>query len=765
VGEVGVAPDPDQLIIVNMPGNSAQDVIEWLQRNTGKVILQDMNIPGGASFRFIFSTDAGPNNAMPRKDVVNAVESLLSLDGIVIVPMGDNMMRASVAANIAGKTIPEASDELIANGAPTGDFYYHFFPLTFISPAAAVARLTPFLSQYSTIDPVGLSKEGDIFVADSLMNLQQVASVLKHFDRPVDSQDAIIYRTLVNASAATVVTNLTALATGPLVKYFSTAAGSDGTAEAGWVTTFAADTRTNSVIVVTNNGNRALVKTLLDQMDMDVDPTTKTQVFSLKQAVANTTATLLNAVVTGVQGTTGVRGGGAGAGAAGGAAAASAPTAARDQQFSPYVTIQSDVRTNSIVAYGTPSDLRQIASLIDQVDIVLPQVHIDAVVTEVTLTKDQATGLSSFNVDYGFTAANGTTPPVIGGPKTYGATGPTSESGVTTPAFSINGILTGWDLNTVFNVAQTNSNVKVLSNPSITITHNALGSISVGERIPTISSSTVSIGTTVTPTTTNAITYTNVTIQLQVIPFIGKDGSVYMNISQNVSDVVSEVSINGNDNPIIGTRDITSFVTVHDGDVLVLGGLRQRSVSSSHGIMFLLGEIPILGSLFQPDTYDSTQSELIVFIKPTIIKSSPDAEEMGREMAQNSPASALTVKYLRDHNLASDDLEQGTAFQVEKPGESHIPSDDHTPHPAPAPVPAPSPSPSPTPEAAQATLMAPVAAPAPAETSVAATSSPSPTPAAAQATLMAAPPAAATPESSPPATPTQPTITSGGFSK
>ena len=748
VAVVGSVPNPDEYIIVNMSSTSAQEVIDWLQRNTGKIILQDQDLPGGGNFRIIFSTDAGPNNAMLRKDAVKAVETLLSLNGVVISPMGDNMLHAEAATNVAGKNPPMATDELMA-GEPSGLMYYRFFHLDYITPQAASARLTPFLGQHATLDAVGLAKEGTILIEDTLMNLQTDAELLKHFDRPVDGDDEPYYKTLVNASAQTVVTNLTAMATGPLAKYFSTTAGSD-TSEAGSVSTFAADTRTNSIIVFTNKGNREMIKKLIDQMDVDVDPTTKTQVFSLKQAVANTTATLLNAVVTGVQGATGVRGGGAGAGAAVGAAAAAAPNAARDQQFSPYVTIQSDTRTNSIVAYGTPSDLRQIGSLIDQVDIVLPQVHIDAVVTEVTLTKDQATGLSAFNVDYGFTPANGTTSPAaVGGPKTYGAAGPTAQSGITQPAFSINGILTGWNLNTVFNVAQQNSNVKVLSNPSLTVTHNALGLISVGERIPTINSSTTTLATSIANNNvTSTVSYTNVTIELQVIPFIGKDGSVYMNISQNVSDVVSEVSINGNSQPIIGTRNVTSFVTVHDGDVLVLGGLRQRSVSSTHGIMFLLGEIPILGTLFQPDTYDSTQRELIVFIKPTIIKGNSDAAQMGHEMAENSPASDLTVKYLRDHNLASDELEAGTAFDVKKTGAGRGPSPDHSPNPPPA---TPPPAPAPMTQAAPTP-----AAEAPSTTTA---TSPSTTP---PAETPANSSAATT---TTPTTSTQPTITSGGFSK
>jgi general secretion pathway protein D len=411
--------------------------------------------------------------------------------------------------------------------------------------------------------------------------------------------------------------------------------------------------------------------------------------------------TLLKAIVTGVQtavttatggrGGAPAAGGGAAAGGGGGAAGAAgaASAASRDQQFSQYVTIAADTRTNSVVVYGTPSDLRQIGSLIDQVDVVLPQVHVDVIVTEVQLTKDQVSGLSSFGIDYGFSAASGTSPATTGGPKTYSAstTASGAENLITQPAFSVNGVLTNWNLSTVLNVARQDNNVRILSNPSVTITHAQTGEISVGQRIPTITSSTTTLGSiTSANNVTSTVAYTNVDIELTVKPTIGKDGSVYMSIDQVVDDVAGEVPVNGNNQPIIGSREVNTFVTVHDGDVLVLGGLRQRQVTSNHGVMFLLGEIPIFGPLFQPDSSGEATDELIVFLKPTIVKTSSDAEAVNYEMSQNSPASDITKDYLRTHSLQSAGMD--VVSPKIKADATSGPSPDHTIQTQPSPAPA-----------------------------------------------------------------------------
>jgi len=399
-------------------------------------------------------------------------------------------------------------------------------------------------------------------------------------------------------------------------------------------------------------------------------------------AATKTASVKAAGVTTAVTTATGGRGGAPAPAPAAGAAGST--TASRDQQFSQYVTIAADTRTNSVVAYGTPSDLRQISSLIDQVDVVLPQVHIDVIVTEVQLTKDQVSGLSTFGIDYGFSAGTGTSGATTGGAKTYSTQGPTGTEGlIGSPAFTINGVLTNWNLSTVFNVARQNNNVRILSNPSVTITHSQTGTINSGQRIPTINSSTTTLGSvSAANNVTSTVTYTNVLIQLTVKPTIGKDGSVYMQIDQQVEDVEGEVPVNGNNQPIIGTREVQSYVTVHDGDVLVLGGLRKRKVDSNHGVVFLLGEIPVLGQLFQPDSNGETTDELIIFVKPTIVKSNADSEAVNYEMAQNSPASDISKEYLRTHSLQTSGMEVGNPNI--KPNATPGPSPEHAPQSVPA---------------------------------------------------------------------------------
>ncbi len=662
-----------------MPGNSASEVLDWLQRNTGKIILRSQALP---TVNIIFNTNAGTNTALPRSEVVMAVESMLQMNGITVVPMGDHVLRAEVAGTNPTKAVPYLDDATMSS-PPTEMVYGRFFHLENISSDDAAQRVAQFLTTTSAV--ISLAHENTLFVTDSLANLQQVAEILKHYDVPITPAEEIIDEPLKNANAADVVTGLQALQTGALAKYFGPASGS--------TTTFTSYSRTNSVIVVTSKANHAIVKNLIDQFDTDVDPTTKTQVYFMKQATSTDMVTLLKAIVTGVQtaattatgGRAGAPAGGVlvgGGAAAAAAAAAGGTTASRDQQFSQYVTIAADTRTNSVVAYGTPSDLRQIGSLIDQVDVVLPQVHIDVIVTEVQLTKDQVSGLSSFGINYGFTAASGTTPAATNGPKTYSTStlSSGSENLITAPAFSVNGILTNWNLNTVLNVARQDNNVRILSNPSVTITHAQTGLISVGQRIPTITSSTTTLGSvSAANNVTSTVSYTNVAIQLQVKPTIGKDGSVYMQIDQQVDDVAGEVPVNGNNQPIIGSREVSSFVTVHDGDVLVLGGLRQRQVTSNHGVMFLLGEVPIIGPLFQPDSSGEATDELIVFLKPTIVKTSNDAEAVNYEMSQNSPASEITKEYLRTHSLQNSGMDvPNPKF---KPDATPGPSPEHAPQP------------------------------------------------------------------------------------
>jgi general secretion pathway protein D len=581
------------------------------------------------------------------------------MNGVAIVPMSGNVFRAVPSQDILTKT-PGIATEDTMKLPGNEDIYSRFFHLDYITSDDAARLLTPMMSpRISAL--ISFERSNSIFVTDTLLNLQRIAEILKAADIESEIQEDTLYIQLKNAKSSDVLTHLTHLQAGPLKKYIGTN------------TSFEADDRTNIIIAVTPKANDDMIKKIVASLDADVDPTTRAQVFSIKQAVSGQVVQLLQQIVTGVQQqntnrpttngrtvpgavTPGAPGAGAGVGGAAAAAAAAAATAGtnadRDQQFSPYVTIVSDDRSNSVVVYGTSSDIRQLGDLIDKIDVTLPQVRIEAVITEVTLTKGQVSGLSSFGLSYHFLPGNtttGTSGDAGGSRDVVVNTSTDALPGGSTPAFSFTGSLTNFGLDTVFNVASTNDKVKVLSAPSITTTHNAQAEIQVTENYPLITSTTTQIqnaaatGNNITQT----VSYTPIGITLTVTPLIGDNGIIQMNITQNDETILSFTPINGIEQPIIGQREATSFVSVKDGQVIVLGGLQQTNHNIEHDKVFLLGDLPLIGQLFQPVTYSDTTSELIIFIKPTIIHSAAISDMIDQEAASQSMASKTVENYLQ----------------------------------------------------------------------------------------------------------------------
>jgi general secretion pathway protein D len=557
--------------------------------------------------------------------------------------------------------------------------------------------VTPFLSSVAAI--ISFPRSNDIFITDTQMNLNRASEILKRADVRAEVLEDFLFVQLKNAKASDVLAHLQQLTAGgggrgaaqpPLLKYVSSAS-------------FIEDDRTNQILVITPKGNSGMLKDLIDKMDIDVDPLTRSEVFSIKQADATPLATILRQVVTGQQQTqttvTGARGGRGGAAAGGGAAGGGAfpaagggagaggavfvpPTvstistssteSARDQQFSPYVTIVPDDRSNSIVVYGTPSDIKQIGTLIDKIDTVLAQVRIEVVITEVTLSSGQVSGLSSFGLDYHFLAGNGTTTAgSVGGPHDVNfSTGVPAPPNSQTPAFTLQGSITNFGLDTVFNVAASNSKVRVLSAPAITTTHNRQATIAVTENRPILSSTTTGIvnAGAANNNVTSTITYQSIGITLQVTPMVGANGVIQMNISQTAQNIVSEQSINGVDQPIIGNRQAITFVSVHDGDVLVLGGLQTTEHHKTNSKVFILGDIPLIGELFRPVSESDQVTELILFVKPTIVGGANSADVIAKETATHSLASKSVVDYLQNgYVVAPPEMENSLSKQSAAP--------------------------------------------------------------------------------------------------
>jgi general secretion pathway protein D len=297
--------------------------------------------------------------------------------------------------------------------------------------------------------------------------------------------------------------------------------------------------------------------------------------------------------------------------AAAGAAAATGTQQNGADEFSSMVTVIADVRSNSIVVSGTKDDLRLLHELIDKVDVVLPQVRIEVVIAEVTLTDNDSSGITAL----GMTVTNGKLTGVNG--TLFGGAGNVTGVGSATAALAPNGTLTGI-VNLGTSTTPTKNDLHVLSVPAITTSHNKEGTIFVGESRPVITGTQSTAGTTGL-VSSSTVSQRDIGIQLKVLPLIGKDGSVQLQVTQQVEDVLGSVTIDGNDQPVIGRRSTDSFVSAMSGEIIVLGGLQRSNDTTTKN---RLGPIPIIGDLLGGTSKTKTRTELLIFLRPYVLNNS-----------------------------------------------------------------------------------------------------------------------------------------------
>ncbi|MDR1458054.1 MAG: hypothetical protein LBI37_00785, partial [Puniceicoccales bacterium] len=305
-----------------------------------------------------------------------------------------------------------------------------------------------------------------------------------------------------------------------------------------------------------------------------------------------------------------------------------------DIHFSNSLAIENDERSNSIIVYGTPTDITQIRSIIGKLDILLDQVRIEVVIAQVALRKFQTSGLDSFSLEFapmgsasGSSSDTGDDGGSDGSPEASGGRG--SEIGYgangSSNHFSLTGNLRNFSLKSVFNKAKTDSNVKIMSAPTIVTTHNREAIIEVGESMPILESTTSDSNT--GGGTKMSINYKNVGIMLKVKPLIGNNGIIQLEIEQKIEKKISDVEFATTKQPIISTKHATSFVSVADMDVVVMAGLQEKITDTGGGKLWLLGDLPLLGDLlFSSRKREEATTELIIFIKPTIILQPQDEE-------------------------------------------------------------------------------------------------------------------------------------------
>ena len=632
----------DQVGPVILRDETVAQVLDLMQRWTGKSILRPQALPASV---YTLSLPA----SITRDEALLAIETLLNLNGIAVIQQGDKFLK--VVPNLVAKS---ESPALIAGSTltlpPSGRIATKIYTLKHANAQEFVTQITSGLNTTLASPPIFFGRNNAFLITDSITNLQKIEKLVEQLDKP--QLDLVVTKsyTLKNAMATDMVAKLTAMLRTPQVA----SGGAPFRLSTG--TTFLADERTNRVLLMGSADQHDFFDRLIETLDQKSNPNTKTDVIFLRHADAQQVATLVTSLVTG-QTTAASRAGNTVRNttqnrtptpvAVPGAAGAAGPSQMGADEFSSSLTVLPDVRSNSVVVSGTNDDLRLLHDLIDKVDIVLPQVRIEVVIAEVKLSDNESNGFNTL----GLTVLNGKLVGIGGTGAGFGVNGANATTNVTIPNTQTQlGAAQGTlnpgsnSLSATIGLVTTprKGDLKILSVPAITTTHNKEATLFVGESRPVITGSTLS---TTTGASTSTVSQRDIGITLKVLPLIGKDGAVQLQVSQSVEDILGTTILDGNDQPIIGRRTTDSYVSAMSGEIVVLGGL-QRTVTTKSTSR--LGPIPIIGDIFGSSTNLEEKQELIIFLRPYVLNSSA-VDNLDALSRATSNANGAEVKKILDN--------------------------------------------------------------------------------------------------------------------
>ncbi|MDR0393283.1 MAG: hypothetical protein LBH52_03595 [Puniceicoccales bacterium] len=624
----------DSLTLVE---ESVQQVLALLEKLTGRVLIVTNNLPK-------VSVNLNISHPLTKQEVVASIKSALNANGIAVTPMGDKYLRV-VPVNRAKSSSPELIDiQQLQSHSASQEICSCLFPFSNLTAREAARMvhsfLTPVVSSVVTLD-----KANSLLITDSLSNLQRLGTIFSKIDKVGDVQEKIMFFDVKNVSAKELKQKFEDLQKGALKRYLL---GN---------TSFEADSRTNQLIVVTAVGNEDIIQSFMDRLDVNVGALARSHVFRIQHGSSKELTELVKRLVQQQSHQEKVDL----------PSEQTGPNAAqKDQvaQFSKQLSIECDERLNAVVVYGTPTDIRQIQQLIEQLDVVLPQVRIEVIIAEVILNQGQVSGLESFGYSHNghLSTLKDVSMPAL---SSNSNNSPFKISSLTFKHFT---------LDTILNTAKTNSNVSILSAPTLLTTHARESLIKISETRPYLSSvQTKSDNNAQAADISNStIEKVDAGIELTVKPLIGTKGVVQLEITQKVDNFSQESTTIGSNKlsmPHIMRREAKSFVSIQSGDVLILGGLKQREMIDRKKRMFLLGELPLLGdALFSGKVKEEVVKELIIFIRPYILSDVDNATQDTKKYIDrlNSSTQSDINAYLEDGKLTENNTFEPTTRKSQR---------------------------------------------------------------------------------------------------
>ena len=631
------------MITPNYKDADLGQVIEAVSQVTGRNFIVDPRVRAQVTMLSATPMSAGA--------FYEAFLAILQVHGFVAVPSGDvikivpDANARQMPANDLPDRLSSTSDEIVTQVIQVRN----------ISAAQLVPILRPLIPQYGHL--AAYPSSNMLIISDRAANVNRMARIIQRIDQSGDAEIDVIR--LEHASAAEIVRVVNSLAS---------AQGAEGGTGARVV----ADDRTNSVLLSGEIGQRLRMRTIITHLDTPLEAGGDTQVRYLRYADAEKLAGKLKEQATGTA-----------IAAAGGAQAA--PAAGADRS----VTIWADPSINALVITAPPKIMRSLMQVIDRLDIRRAQVIIEAMLVEVTADATRDLGVNWIVDGSGDNFLVGLFNQAIGGVSladiARGYDSITGDNNTSTPLSAPGGFTvaagrrqdSGTNFAAILRALSGNGDTNVVSMPSVITLDNEEAQIKVAQEVPFI---TGQFTTTAGGGTTQGNPFTTIQRQevgtiLKITPQITEEDTILLKIEQEASGIAAAAQQVASD-IVTNKRTISTRVLVDDGGMIVLGGLIEDRLIESESKVPFLGSIPLLGELFRTRSTQMTKTNLMVFIRPRVL----------RTPEQAAFETNAKYRYMRDLQLGRNDgkvslmpgATQPTIPEITE-GEPTLPSDTDMP--------------------------------------------------------------------------------------
>lgn len=569
-------------ITPNYKDADLRQIVEAVGEVTGKNFLIDPRVD--AKVTMLSATPMSP------AAFYEAFLSILEVHGYVAIP-SEGLIK--ILPNASARQYPGF---LSGEGAGADDIVTQVIQVQNVGAAQLVPILRPLIPQYGHL--AAHPGSNMLIISDRAGNVARMINIIRRIDQSNDEDIEVV--SLSHASASEIVRVLTTLTQTPRT---------DGMPV---TTSLVADARTNSVLIGGDRSERLRLRALIAHLDTPLEDGGDTQVRYLRYADAEELSGKLQqhfAQQVAASGT-------AQAGAAG----------------SSEVSVWADAQTNALIMNAPPKMMRSLMQIVDRLDIRRAQVLVEAIIVEVTADKASELGVtwaidgSGSNSIVGATRFSNAGSNIINLAGLLGGETPTSADGIigegiTTGVGRISD--SGTSFAAILNALEGDADTNIISTPTIVTTDNEEATINVGKEVPFLTGSFTNTGTgsggSVNPFQT--IQREQIGVKLTITPQINEGSAVLLKISQEISSL-SETATAGAADLVTNERIIETTVIVEDGGILVLGGLIEDSLRENTQRVPVLGRLPVLGALFRNRSVTKVKTNLMVFIRPKILRDS-----------------------------------------------------------------------------------------------------------------------------------------------